>query len=198
MSFLEWQVGLLRWSMVEHHGAPHIGAVPLLLVNRLGMGLAVSGHSIAIGLVPRAPRLIASTDRLRELYRARRDGDSSDARRNEILYLREYYQDTADFQPRLITTLLAADVAAVELLAESPPCSLVFRVFELKDRIEDGQMRCMQIECEAQIVRSGPLFEHVYWHHALFHGTADDHVAIAFRHVASYQTALGAFEAMTD
>jgi hypothetical protein len=198
MSFLEWQVSLLRWSMIEHHGAPHIGAAPLLLVERPGTGPGVSGHSIAIGLVPRAPRLIASTDRLRELYGARRDGDWSQARRNEIQYLHDYYRSAEHFQPRLLTTLLPADVSAVERLESAPRCSLVFRAFELKDRIEDGQMRCMQIECEAQIVRSGPLFKHVYWHHALFHGLADDHVAIAFRHLASYETALGSFDPMSD
>ena len=111
-----WRRCLLRWSMIEHHGAPHIGAAPLLLVSRPDVGPGASGHSIAIGLVPEARRLIASTDRLRELYQARRDGDWSAARRSEIQYLQAYYEDVDHFHPRLLTTLLPAGASAVQML----------------------------------------------------------------------------------
>ena len=51
--FLEWQVALRRWTMLESHGAPHAGVAPLVVVRQPGMAVGVSAHSIICGLLPR-------------------------------------------------------------------------------------------------------------------------------------------------
>jgi hypothetical protein len=83
---------------------------------------------------------------------------------------------------------------AVEALRAEPECALVFYVFDLTDRSEIGRFRCLQLDCTAQVLEDGPVYENVWWHNALFHGRVDDHVVIHFRHLRSWDTRFGALE----
>jgi hypothetical protein len=49
------------WTAIERHGAPHAGVVPLLRVQRLGIGPNMSMHAIICGLLPAASHLAERT-----------------------------------------------------------------------------------------------------------------------------------------
>lgn len=87
--------------------------------------------------------------------------------------------------------------ALLDALRADPRCALVFFVFDLADRSEVGRLRCLQLDMHAELLQSGPVFDNVWWHNALFHGTADDQVVVHFRHEASFDTRFGAFEPVT-
>lgn len=76
-------------------------------------------------------------------------------------------------------------------LRAEPRCSLVFYVFDLRDRSDVGRFRSVQIDARAEVLESGPVFDNVWWHNTLFHGPADDCVVIRFGHDRSYDTRFG-------
>jgi len=67
-------------------------------------------------------------------------------------------------------------------------------VFDLTERSRIGRMRCTHIDCEAEVLQSGPVYENVWWHNTLFHGPAEDSVVIHFTHRSSWDTAFGQLE----
>jgi len=192
--FLEWQVKLRRWTMLHRHGAPHAGVAPLVCVRQPGTALGVSIHSVICGLLPRSDRLEATTREFRAVYeRAAHDGASAiyDA---GIAHLVQYYDSVAGFDPCSITSLLPATLPLVDALRHNPACALLFYVFDLDERSEEGRYRCLQLDCRAELHERGPVFENVWWHNALFHGKLDGHVVLRFLHQASWDTRFGVFE----
>jgi hypothetical protein len=196
--FLEWQVALRRWTMLETHGAPHAGVAPLLVVRQPGMAVGVSAHSIICGILPHADRLEAKTREFRTLYE---EGIGNGARAvydRGIAYLENYYQSAADFDPAAITTLLPRKLPVVDALRAESRCALVFYVFDLTDRSEVGKLRCLHVDANAEVLESGPVYDNVWWHNTLFHGPADEHVVVHFRHRATWDTRFGAFDSVVD
>jgi hypothetical protein len=192
--FLAWQVKLRRWTMEARHGAPHVGVAPLLVVKR--GGALPTAHSIICGLLPAERVLEQKTRDFRGLYE---DGAAEGARAvydAGIAYLRSYYVSADDFDPTSVTTLLPSDAAAVEALRADPRCALVFHVFDLEEEGESGGMRCLQLECEAELHTRGPVYDNVYWHNAVFHGHVDDHTVVRFRHRRAWDTRFGGLTAV--
>ena len=195
---LEWQVALRRWTMLESHGAPHAGVAPLLIVRQPGLAVGVSAHSIICGLLPRAEALDAKTREFRALYE---DGIAAGARAvydRGIAYLESYYLSAADFDPGAVTTLLPRKLPVVDALRAESRCALVFYVFALTDKSEVGRFRCLHIDATAEVLESGPVYENVWWHNTLFHGPADEHVVVHFRHRGTWDTRFGAFDELAD
>jgi hypothetical protein len=196
--FLAWQVALRRRTMFEANGAPHAGVAPLVLARQPGLALGVSAHSVICGLLPRPELLAAKTREFRELYE---NGIAEGSRRvydRGIAYLKEYYRSAADFDAHSITTLLPRKLPLVDALRAESRCALCFYVFDLVDRSEEGRLRCLHLDCTAELLEEGPVYDNVWWHNTLFHGPADEHVVVHFRHRASWDTRFGAFDAVVS
>ena len=141
--------------------------------------------------------LDAKTAEFRETYeRSIRDGARA-AYDAGIELLQSYYSDVESFDPCSLSTLVSEDSAVVHSLRAEPRCSLLFYVFNLERQTELDRFRCIQIDARAEVLRSGPLFENVWWHNTLFHGKAEHSVVIHFRHVRSVDTAWGGFQVVS-
>ena len=195
--FLEWQVKLRHWTAVARHGAPHAGVAPLLCVQQPGVGPGVSLHAIICGLLPEAGHLAERTREFRALYERHAVGGARAVYDAGIEYLKAYYRSPAEFDAQSLTALLPADTPAVRALRASPSCALLFYVFDLDDRTEEGRFRCLQVNGFAELHQAGPIYDNVWWHHALFHGKVDGHVVVRFVHQSTWDTAFGALEAVT-
>lgn len=192
--FLEWQVALRRHTMDERYGAPHAGVAPLLSVRRPGGTLGVTTHSIICGILPAPERLEAKTDEFRRLYEETIPDGAKTTYDRGIDYLRSYYTSADDFDAGSVTTLLGEDGPAVMALRADPRCSLVFYVFALDDKTEIGRFRCLQLDCDAEVLTSGPVYDNVWWHNTLFHGKAEESVVIHFHHRRTLDTRFGGLE----
>lgn len=191
---LEWQVRLRRWTMHARNGAPHPGVAPVLCVAQPGLGLGVALHNVICGLLPAAARLEESTRTFRALYEGHAAGGARAIYDAGVGYLAGAYEDAADYDPASITSLLPEKSAAVRALRAERRCALLFYVFDLDDRSEEGRFRCVQVNCRADLHASGPLYDNVWWHNALFHGKVDGHVMVHFRHESSFDTRFGALD----
>ena len=189
--FLEWQVVLRAHTMRERHGTPHVGVAPLLTVETPGVGTGDSAHSIIVGLLPRADRLEAATDEFRALYERNAERGARALYDAGLRYFENYYQDAKDFDPTSITSLLPRDLPLVRALRAQPRCSLLFYVFDLEERGRIGRLRCTQLHGRAELLEKGPVFDNVWWHNTIFHGPAEEHLALRFRHSVSYDTGFG-------
>jgi hypothetical protein len=196
LSFLEWQVALRAWTMEQRHGAPHAGVAPLVTTRRPGAALGVATHSIICGLLAEPAKLAERTKEFRALYEGSIAAGARAVYDRGIDYMKRYYRSADGFDATSITTLLAKNAPLVEALRAEPECALVFYVFDLTDRSEIGRFRCLQLDCTAEVLEDGPVYENVWWHNALFHGLVDDHVVIHFRHQRSWDTRFGALEAL--
>jgi hypothetical protein len=70
----------------------------------------------------------------------------------------------------------------------------VFYVFDLDDSSEERRFRCLQVNCRAEVLDDGPVFDNVWWHNAVFHGKLDDQVVVRFAHQSTYATGFGKLE----
>jgi hypothetical protein len=192
--FLAWQVALRRHTMQARNGAPHAGVAPLVVARRPGTALGVASHSIICGILPHASRLAEKTEEFRKLYEAGIGDGARAVYDRGIEYLLGYYENAGAFDPESLTTLLPADLPLVESLRGEPRCALVFHVFDLVDRSEIGRLRCLHLDVTAEVVGSGPVYDNVWWHNALFHGPVEKHVVVHFRHLATWDTRFGALE----
>ena len=192
--FLEWQVKLRKWTAVERHGSPHAGVAPVLCVQQPGVGPGVTMHAIICGLLPEASRLEEKTREFRELYERHAAEGARAIYDAGIEYLKGYYRSTDDFDAQSITALLAEDSPALRALRASPSCALLFYVFDLDERSEEGRFRCVQVNCVAALHERGAVYDNVWWHYALFHGKVDGHVVVQFVHQSTYDTGFGALE----
>lgn len=195
-AFLDWQIALRLHTMRERNGEPHAGVAPLVAVKRPGTNAGVAVHSIICGLLPRPDLLEKRTREFRALYES---GISDGARAvydRGIAYLKDYYRSSEDFDPASITTLLRRDAPVVQALRAHPSAALVFYVFDLADQSEIGRFRCLQLDVEADVLERGPVFDNVWWHNTLFHGKTDGSAVVHFRHVGSFDTRFGAFQAL--
>jgi len=196
--FLHWQVALRRWTMLQQNGAPHAGVAPLVVVRQPGLALGVSVHSVICGLLARPELLAGKTREFRELYEGAIAQGSRAVYDRGIAYLKDYYRSADDFDAHSVTTLLPRKLPLVDALRAESRCALVFYVFDLVDRSEEGRLRCLQLDCSAQVLEQGPVYDNVWWHNTLFHGPADEHVVVHFRHRASWDTRFGAFDAVSS
>lgn len=194
--FLEWQVKLRAWTMVHQHGSPHAGVAPLIAVGQPGIGLGVTMHSIICGLLPHASQLAAKTAEFRGLYENNAGQGARAIYDAGIEYLKNYYKSAADFDPTCITSLLHKDAPVVQALRANATCSLLFYVFDLDNRTEEGRFRCLQMNGHAELHPSGPLYDNVWWHNAVFHGKLDDQVMVRFVHSNTYDTKFGGLDAV--
>lgn len=194
--FLHWQVVLRRHTMIARNGAPHIGVVPTVMVNHPGVQLGVVSHSIVCGLLPHPRLLEAKTHEFKTLYEENSGAGAKKLYDRGIDYLLDYYQSSDDFDPESITSLLSKDSELVKALRVEPRCSLVFNVFEPSEPTEIGAPRCTQIDAVADVLTSGPVYDNVWWHNTLFHGPADEHVVLHFKHQRSWDTRFGGLQAM--
>jgi hypothetical protein len=194
--FLEWQVKLRHWTMLNRHGSPHAGVAPLCCVQQPGLGPGVSMHSIICGLLPRADTLEAKSREFRALYEDNAAGGARGIYDAGIEYLKGYYRAAAEFDPTTITSLLHRDAMVVRALRAKASCALLFYVFDLDDRTEEGRFRCLQLNCRAELHEDGPLFDNVWWHNAVFHGKLDDQVMVRFVHQSTYDTRFGDLDAV--
>ena len=192
--FLQWQVRLRAWTMQARNGSPHAGVAPLLAVKQPGLGPGVSMHSIICGILPRTDHLDERTQAFRRLYEDNAAAGARAVYDHGIAYLKTYYHAVEDFDPSSITTLLPADAPVVQALKATPACALLFYVFDLDDRTEEGKFRCLQVNCRAELHDTGPLYDNVWWHNALFHGKVDNHVMVHFRHESSFDTRWGSLD----
>jgi len=198
--FLEWQVQLRRWTMRERNGAPHIGVVPVVQVARPEGNNGIVGHSVVCGLLPH-PRLLESKTRaFRETYEAAIDRGARAVYDAGIALLLDYYEASDDFDPESVTTLLPKSSPLAIALRAAPVCSLVFNVFEAgpDSRSSKEPVRCTQIDARAEVLERGAVYDNVWWHNTLFHGMADDHVVIHFRHERSWDTRFGNLVSLVD
>jgi hypothetical protein len=192
--FLDWQVHLRAWTMEQQHGAPHAGVAPLVLVRAPGVGTGTSVHSIICGILPRADLLLEKTKEFKELYESSIAEGARALYDKGIAYLKRYYASSDVFDRASITTLLAKDSPVVRALRADATCALVFYVFDLRERGEVGRFRCLQLCCRADVLEDGPVYENVWWHNTLFHGKAEDHVVIHFKHEETFDTRFGRFD----
>ena len=192
--FLEWQVKLRHWTMLNRNGSPHAGVAPLCSVRQPGTATGVSIHSIICGLLPRPDTLAAKTREFRALYEDNAENGARGVYDAGIKYLSSYYHSAGDFDPTTITSLLRNDSMVVRALRASPACALVFYVFDLDDRSEEGRFRCLQLDCRAELYEDGPLFDNVWWHNSVFHGKLDKQVMVRFVHQRTIDTGFGGFE----
>lgn len=201
---LEWQVALRRHTMEEAGGMPHAGVAPLLTVRRpegiLGGGsrgsLGVTTHSIICGILPAPDRLERKTAEFRAIYEEGNPEGAKSVYDRGIDYLKAYYRDASHFDPGSFTTLLSEENAIVPALRAEPRCALVFYVFDLREKSDIGRFRCLQLDCEAEVLTSGPVYENVWWHNTLFHGKAESHVVIRFQHLRTLDTGFGRLEVL--
>jgi len=200
--FLDWQVELRRWTVSERRGMPHPGVMPLVLVPNGDHEAGVAAHSIVCGLLPRADLLEAKTKEFRTLYEEASPLGKDELFERGLAYLAGYYAGSDVFDPASLTTLIPADSTLARALADDPTCALLFHVFEMGDGTRDkapgGDVRCQQLACRAELLRDGPVHDNVWWHNALFHGSAEGHVVVRFRHARSYDTAFGRLEVIRD
>ena len=194
-SFLEWQVQLRAWTMEQRHGAPHAGVAPLVTVRAPGSALGVISHSIICGLLPRD--LDEKTKSWRAMYESGIEEGARAVYDRGIQYLLDYYQSSEQFDPESITTLLPTKSPLVDALRAEPRCALVFYVFDLTEKSEVGRFRCLNLDARAEVLTSGPVYDNVWWHNALFHGPVDEHVVIHFRHEDTFDTRFGAQNRVT-
>jgi hypothetical protein len=194
--FLDWQVKLRLHTMEERHGAPHAGVAPLVTTRRPGAALGVATHSIICGLLAEPGKLAERTKEFREIYEGLIASGARSVYDRGIEYMKRYYRDASGFDATSVTTLLPKQAPLVEALRAEPESALLFYVFDLTDRSEIGRFRCLQLDCLAEVLEGGPVYENVWWHNALFHGLADDHVVIHFRHQRGWDTRFGALEAL--
>lgn len=194
--FLEWQVALRRWTMLERDGTPHVGVAPILLVRRPGVGPGATGHSIVCGLLPAQDVLDRKTEEFRAIYEAERAAGARAIYDRGIAYLRDYYADASAFDPMSVTTLLPHDSPAVVALRADGRCALIFHVFNDRGPDDGESYRCLQLNCRAELHDAGPVYENVWWHNALFHGAVEDHVVVRFRCQGAYDTLFGGLTAM--
>lgn len=188
--FLRWQVDLRRHTMIERNGSPHPGVAPLLSVQWSGRKPAVTTHSIICGLLP-APELLAEkTAEFKQLYEETAPDEKATYARG-IDYLKRYYREPSHFDPTSISSMLAGASPAIRALEAEPSCSLVFYVFDLADQTDIGRFRCLQLDCSAEIHRSGAVFDNVWWHNRLFHGDRADSVVLQFHHQGTFDTGFG-------
>jgi len=195
---LSWQVALRRHTMVENNGAPHAGVAPLVTVSRPGVGMGVVSHSVICGLLPHESLLEEKTKEFQQLYEGGIEEGGRAVYDKGIEYLESYYESDEAFDPESITTLLPSNLPLVDALRANQRCALLFYVFDLEDRSEIGRLRCLQINAVAEVMSGGPVYENVWWHNTLFHGMADEHVVIHFRHESSYDTRFGRLEALAS
>ena len=196
--FLDWQLKLRAHTMQQRHGAPHAGVAPLLSARRPGAALGVSTHSIICGLLAEPSQLAERTKEFHTLYEESITDGARAVYDRGIETMKRHYRSAEGFDASSLTTLLPKDAAVVEALRAERECALVFYVFDLTDRSEIGRLRCLQLDCTAEVLEAGPVYENVLWHNALFHGLVDDHVAVHFRHQRSWDTRFGALEALTS
>ena len=192
--FLDWQVKLRLWTMEQQHGAPHAGVAPLVVVRAPGVSPGTTAHSIICGILPRQDLLEEKTKEFRELYET---GVAEGARAvydRGIEYLKGYYGASDAFDKASITTLLAKDSPVVRALRADPTCALVFYVFDLRERSEVGKFRTLQLCCRAEVLEHGPVYDNVWWHNTMFHGMAEDHVVVHFKHEETWDTRFGRFD----
>jgi hypothetical protein len=191
---LEWQVRLRRFTMHARNGSPHVGVAPVLCVAQPGLGPGVAMHNVICGLLPATHRLEASTQTFRTLYERHAAQGSRAIYDAGIAHLAGAYDDVADYDPSSITSLLPEKAPAVRALRATPRCALLFYVFDLDDRTEEGKFRCIQVNARAELHDSGPLYDNVWWHNALFHGKVDGHAMVHFRHESSFDTRFGSLD----
>lgn len=194
--FLNWQVTLRHFTMTDRNGAPHMGVVPTVLVKRPGAQLGVVAHSIVCGLLPHPRLLAAKTEEFRSLYEDNIEGGARKVYDAGIAYLLDYYTSSDEFDPGTVTSLVPEDCALVDALKAEPRCSLVFNVFNTDDPDSIGKPRCHQLDCVVEVLRDGPVYDNVWWHNTLFHGMADEHVVLHFRHQKSWDTRFGGLQAL--
>lgn len=196
--FLEWQVALRRFTMERRGGQPHVGVAPLLCVRRPGSELGIVAHSIICGLLPAVETLEASTAEFRRIYE---EGIAQGARSvydQGLAHLRTRYERSSDYESDSVTTLLSSKLPVVDSLRADPRCALVFHVFELVSRDPLERYRCIQIDARAEVLESGPVYDNVWWHNTMFHGPADDHVVVHFRHRRSFETGFGRLDSLAS
>jgi hypothetical protein len=196
--FLDWQVKLRAWTAQDRKGVPHVGVAPLVLVKQPGIEPGATAHSVVCGLLPRTDLLETKTKEFRSLYESASGEGSQVLYDRGLAYLRRYYASTDDFDPSSLTTLLAEDAPLVKALRAAPECALLFHVFDVGTDAPGGAMRTQQICCRAEVLSSGPVYENVWWHNALFHGFADGVVVVHFHHQRSLDTRFGQLEALRD
>jgi len=193
---LAWQVDLRRHTMEERGGAPHAGVCPLVTV-RHGRGASdFTSHSILCGLLPSRDLLEQKTRQFRRVYEAHHGLGARAVYDAGLEYLKPYYEDVDAFDPGSITTLLPEDAPLVEALRRAPDCALVFYVPDLTERREVLKLRCLHMDARAYVLESGAVYENVWWHNTLFHGMAEGHVVVHFRHRATWDTRFGRLDAM--
>lgn len=139
-------------------------------------------------------RLAEKTEEFRRLYEETIPAGAKTTYDRGIEYLRRYYRSADDFDPASLSTLLPDDSPAVLALSAEPRCSLVFYVFALDDRTEIGRFRCLQLDCAAEVLTAGPVYDNVWWHNTLFHGKAEHHAIVHFRHRRTLDTRFGGME----
>ena len=194
--FLSWQVALRNHTMHDRNGSPHMGVVPAVCVKRPGAHLGVAIHNIVCGLLPNARQLDAKTREFRELYESNIRSGSRAVYDAGIAYLLDYYESTDAFDATSITSMLPEDAPLVEALRSEPRCSLVFNVFDTDAPDRLGNPRCNQLDGSVDVLASGPVYENVWWHNTLFHGKADGHVVLHFKHERSFDTRFGGLSAL--
>ena len=192
--FLEWQVAVRLHTMLERNGAPHVGVAPLLTVKSRSIGHGFVSHSIICGLLPEPKQLEQKTKEFRALYENHIADGARAVYDKGIEYLKGYYDSADDFDDTSITTLLPKDLPVVKALRADPACALVFYVFDLQDRSEVGKLRCLQLDCIADVLEDGPVYDNVWMHNTLFHGAADEHAVLHFHHQRTHDTRFGALE----
>lgn len=196
--FLDWQVRLRAWTAEARAGSPHIGVAPVLVVRMPGIEPGITGHGVVCGLLPRADQLERKTEEFRSLYEGGIGRGARHVYDRGLEYLRGYYRTTDDFDPESITTLLPEDAAVVDALRADPRCGLLFHVFEPRSDAPGAPVRCQLLEGVAEVHAAGPVYENVWWHNALFHGFADGHVVLQFRHQRTLDVRFGALSEVVE
>ncbi|MFO0688340.1 MAG: hypothetical protein U0900_06505 [Myxococcota bacterium] len=194
--FLSWQIALRHHTMTARNGAPHVGVVPIVCVRRPGAHLGVVMHNVVCGLLPNERLLDAKTREFRALYEGHIAKGARAVYDAGIEYLLDYYGSSDAFDAGSLTSLLPEDGPLVEALRAERRCSLVFNVFDTDAPDRLGHPRCHQLDCFADVLEEGPVYENVWWHNTLFHGKADGHVVIHFKHDRSFDTRFGGLTAL--
>lgn len=194
--FLRWQIRLRAHTMAERGGAPHAGVAPLLTVRRPGFPLSVTTHSIICGLLPHPDLLAEKTEDFRRLFSNHVAAGARDLYDRGIDYLKGYYREETAFDTGSVTTLVSGNSPLLEPLSADRRCQLLFYVFDLDDRTEIGRSRCLQLDCQAEVHRKGPIFDNVWWHNAIFHGEVEGAAVIRFRHLRTHDTQFGQLQEM--